>query len=623
VSETLHATELERVVPGPPPLVWALLADTNRWDRAMGAKPSSYSYERKVEADPRSRTRVGRARQMGVEVSWVEVGEWIESRFLIGEREFLGGPFTRIGYRLDVAQDPDGARVKLRVYFGSGPQTPEGLTGAMEGHLFAAAGRYLDAIAGLVARSALPVPEANEPPASLVRRMLLNDPAPDRITVGKVTPPVETELTFRAARLAQAPVAREVRDKLLQFLRERPDEELRQVRPFELARAWGMPRREVLRTFLYATRAGLLDLDWQINCPTCRVGSETRSGLSTVGRRAHCDECEIDYDVDFAENIEAVFRVSSAIRDVQPTVYCAGAPSFRPHVFALLRAPAGERRELEAALPEGLLLVRALRGARRAALAIGAAGPAQLVLRVGADEVTLEASGVASGGVTRLSVINETGEATTVALERAGWNADVALGSVILTLPEFHDLFGAEAPAAGVELSVSSLSVLFSDLSGTTALYEQLGDARAFALVQEHFRQMAEVIGAHEGALVKTMGDAVMATFRTPADALAAALDMQAAVARGAHPEVGIKVGVHEGACLVVRANERLDFFGSTVNLAARLQAQARPGRVVVLARLLDRPEVGRLVAARGLTVERFSAPLKGLRDAPPLAALG
>src|SRR5262249_22518035 len=158
-----------------------------------------------------------------------------------------------------------------------------------------------------------------------------------------------------------------------------------------------------------------------------------------------------------------------------------------------------------------------------------------------------------------------------IAFERAGWNADIVLGSVIATMPEFHDLFGTEAPAVGAELTVGSLSVLFSDLTGTTALYEQLGDARAFALVEAHFRELAQVAASHGGAVVKTMGDAVMATFARSSSALQAGLEMIARVEALAKQHglenLQLKVGLHEGPCLAVRANDRLDFFGSTVNV--------------------------------------------------------
>src|SRR5205085_9702701 len=113
-----------------------------------------------------------------------------------------------------------------------------------------------------------------------------------------------------------------------------------------------------------------------------------------------------------------------------------------------------------------------------------------------------------------------------ITVERARVDAPSVLGVDVMTLSEFHDLFATEAPATGVDLTVGAVTVLFSDLTETTSLYERLGDARAFALVADHFRRMTMVVRAQEGAVVKTMGDAIMAIFASPAHALAAALLM-------------------------------------------------------------------------------------------------
>jgi len=613
--ETIHTVESERLLPARPGLVWALVADTNRWDRALGAKPSQYSFE-PVDEKP---TRIGRSRWVGVDVAFVEHGEWVEGSFIWGERKFVVGPFLRVGYRCRVEPVGDASLARAEMYFTTDSEPAAALAPGMKGKFTTSIGNYLAALEALIARA--PALEVTADPPTTVARRLFLATRPDKLTSGATSQTRVDELDVRAGRLAELPVDPEVAARLVALLRERPDDDLRQMRPFELARAWGLSRREVLRAFLYAARAGLVDLHWQLNCPTCRVAADVRPSLSGVRPRAHCGDCDIDYEVDFAENVEAVFTVSRAIREVEPRIYCSGSPSFRPHVVATLELPPRGRREVECALPSGLLLVRAHQ--RRGAIAIEQPAGA-LEVRVGAAEVSLAVKpSSADAKTTRITVVNDTDEALVVSLERAGWNADVVLGSVILTLPEFHDLFSTEAPATGCELSVGALTVLFSDLTGTTALYDQLGDASAFALVQEHFGALADVVARHQGAIVKTMGDAVMATFHSPADALAAAAEMSARIdevaRRHALDGLGIKIGLHEGPCLIVRANDRLDFFGTTVNVAARLQHQARAGEVVLSSDLMGHPEVARVIRNAGRTVEMFRAELKGLRGSQSL----
>ncbi len=623
-EETLHSIDQERFLKAPLPLVWALLADTNRWDRAVGSKPSRYTYERTVAEDPSTRQRVGRARQMGQEVAWIEQGEWLECQFIWGERQFIDGPFSRVGYRFHVSERDGGTLLSGNMYFTTRDSAQAGLAPAMRAGLTAAVSRYLAAIEELFKRATMPTPSSG-PPTSQARLMLLTT-SPDQLTMGESTKVNESELAVRARRFESAPVDPQVRERLVELLRTRPDDDVRQMRPFELARAWDTGRREVLRAFLYAARAGLVDLEWQLNCPTCKVGSEAQSSLSSVKRSAHCEDCNIDYELDFAENIEAVFHVNRALRDIEPRVYCAGSPSFRPHVFGLLSALPNASRETTATLPAGLLLVRALKAQRRGAIAIGEGIPKELEVRITAGEVLLSTVPRAPGDKgtsTLLRVTNETADPVILSLERSGWNADIVLGSVILTLPEFLDLFSTEAPAAGVELTVGSLTVLFSDLTGTTAMYERVGDARAFAIIEEHFRAVTEAVARNEGAVVKTMGDAVMATFHTPARALAAAFELVTRVRTTAQAHgvegLAIKIGLHEGPCLAVRANDRLDFFGTTVNVAARMQGQARGNDVVISAGLLEHPEVERLLSSSGFSVEQFRTELKGLRGAQHL----
>ena len=147
----------------------------------------------------------------------------------------------------------------------------------------------------------------------------------------------------------------------------------------------------------------------------------------------------------------------------------------------------------------------------------------------------------------------------------------------MLSNQTFRDVFKADNLNADQRLKITSLTFLFTDLKGSTALYERVGDLAAFDLVRAHFSALLEIIAAEKGAVVKTIGDAVMATFVRPEHALAAGLKMRAAmdrlnVERGSNDLV-VKIGIHEGPCLAVMLNERQDYFGQTVNIAARVQS--------------------------------------------------
>src|SRR6266478_1884770 len=91
----------------------------------------------------------------------------------------------------------------------------------------------------------------------------------------------------------------------------------------------------------------------------------------------------------------------------------------------------------------------------------------------------------------------------------------------LLTNQTFRDIYRTETLAIGQRLKILSLTFLFSDLKDSTALYDRVGDLVAFDLVNEHFRLLQEIIASERGAVVKTIGDAVMATFETPDRAIA------------------------------------------------------------------------------------------------------
>lgn len=618
LSERSYEVTLDRHYAASRFAVWGLVSDTNRWDRASGLTPGHYGWGEQGG----KRVRMGRAKEIGFELEWIEPPyEWIEGRFVHGERRFLKGPVTRGGFRARLRDADDGGTWVTAVSYVAGDSALMHVVGPiMKARFRSALGRYLDGLGDML-RTA-PDRERtrrgeDEAPASSLARDLIARQAYDPITQGPKSPTSSEELERRAGRLAGAPVQKALVERLTRTLVERSDEEVAQMRPFELADRWGVDRRELLRVFLHATRAGLVDLRWQINCPVCRVAAQVVGTLADMTGTVHCAACNIGYGVDFGTHVEAVFQCHPAIREVETTVFCASSPAFLPHVMAQLSTSPGKTRVELADLRPGALHVRVLSGSGSGDVKLGSDSS----LRVVVSEENIRAEPVQSRDPGTIVLESESAEPRVVLFERTGFDSAACLGSVVASFPDFLDLFATEAPAAGIELTIAHLALLFSDLTGSTALYGKVGDAKAFAIVQEHFHDMSVIVSDHRGAVVKTMGDAVMATFTSESDAVAAAVAMLKRC-RERHGELGLsaKLGVSAGACLAVRANERLDFFGTTVNLAARLQARAKGGQLVVTKELATEPRVRALLA--GFSQTPFRAALKGIAAEQDLLAV-
>lgn len=607
-SGRVLATSLVKRLPFRAPLVFGLVSDTNRWDRLMGVPPTRYSYENLDPRDPASRTRVGRIGRPSRAVAFIEEGECWVPRRLHGERRFLGGFGRRMPRAfLEVEAEADGDTTKLTMRFGSEVRTLVGwcLGLVMLVRAWFALRRYVRGVERMLARA--PEAPTETPPATQARRALLStgDAGPD--VTGRHTG-LSVEHATRAERFADAPVDPRIRDRILRFLRDQPDEALVQVRPFEVAAAWGAERREVLRGFLHAARHGLFELEWQIDCPTCRVGADVAPHLERLGQRVHCEECDISFDVDFADNVEATFTVSPAVRRVSRVVWCASSPFWRPHVHGYLTVPPRATRSI-GPLPAGAVLLRA-RGSSRQ-LRVDDAGGA-VAVRV-TDTAIVRAEATSPGA---LVVDNATDQPVRFLVERADWSADRVLGRLLLGLPDFVALFGTEAPATGVQLSVGTMAVLFTDVVGSTELYEALGDARAFALVQRHWRLCERAAARHKGTVLKTLGDGLFCCFASLGDAAAAALEMMAAAEQlaGDGHRFAIRAAIHAGPAYLVRASERLDLFGTTVNLASRLLTVAAGSQLAMVAASAQHPGVAAVLEDTGALLQSTEARLRGLR---------
>ena len=385
-------------------------------------------------------------------------------------------------------------------------------------------------------------------------------------------------------------------ERLEDFLDRADDLSVQRIRPYALADRWEVNRRSVLEMFLRATQAGILDMSWDLLCPSCRGTTEGHTNLGDVRGNSHCETCQIDFTVNFDHNIEVVFKPNASVRPVDfEAAFCVGSPQLQPHIVMSQSIAALRSLPISLQLEPGRYTLRASNVAGSVSVVADAEGVFQADIRVTSFGWPPEQQHISLQPT--LNLINATDADQTFQLERTAWSDQASTAADVTALQVFRDLFASEVVRPGEEISIGSVTLLFTDLRDSTRLYRKIGDASAFGRVREHFEVLEQAIASEGGAIVKTMGDAVMATFRHPIAALRAVWKAQTKIAEYGEPMLWLKVGMHKGPCIVVNLNDRLDYFGSTVNIAARLPAFSQGGEFVFTEAINDDPEVQQFLA--------------------------
>ena len=574
----------------PPSAIWPIMADTARFNEA--AALPKHEIEEIPQADG-SVLNLGRLKRGPLTFEWRERPvNWVSEQWFEHCREFRNGPLQSLCATLELAPDGGGSRATYTI-----EAAPAGLLGRLmlAGGFFANAGKKfgkLAAEANEFAAGAKPEPFSYTPPAL---------GAEARARLASIIADIET-----------TPNGHGLAGRLGDYVTRAQEVDLWQVRPLKLAREWGVDARGVIELCLQAVKSGLLELRWDLLCPRCRVAKSSSISLDRLPTGAHCGSCNIDYERDFSRNVEASFRPSPAIRPIEGGQYCLFGPMSTPHIKLHLTLEAGQSREIKARFALGAYRLRTLEPGPEAEIEWRQGGFPEVI----ADDGSIAAGRPSPSGSIR--VTNRSKRTLTLIVEERAWVKDALTADRITTLQAFRDLFAREALRPGDEVAIGQVTLMFTDLKGSTAFYERVGDARAYQLVRDHFAFLAGQIREQGGAIVKTIGDAVMAAFADPAGAVRAAVAIQRKVtefnASHGGEVIAIKLGLHKGPCIAVTLNDRLDYFGSTVNLAARLQGQSKGGDIVLSGELADEPTVRAVLSE--FAVSRETAGIKGFEQA-------
>lgn len=567
------------------------MTDTNRVNLYTGLFPAEFSRVKKKSNGSIYRLANGKAKGF-LPISWEDYPfEWEKEKISVVQRSYLTGPIKHYRGTIELfdTEDPEKTKVVLTATF-----LPRNIAGIAAIPLVTRQNiqkkfDYLDTYLSSGAESVYSLPQKK--------------------TGYKVN---VVELNRLTALLKKFPVEERHVELLHTYLLEESIQNVAQMETMKIAEHWKMDAADALKLFLYATKAGLLNLSWNLICPNCRVSKAEFSSLSDVQPTFHCDLCGVNYDADFDQSIELIFSVHSSIRESHAETYCIGGPYITPHIWIQKMIPQGSVRSFSLPAVEDEMQLRVLQANATVPIESNKHSTQEQTL-VYTDEgwqQTLVES------ASKLTIRNASSGDILLVVEQQQPKKQAVTAAQVTALQEFRDLFSSEVLSPGQKIAITHVTILFTDLKGSTSLYESVGDANAFGQVREHFEYITKIVASNSGSIVKTIGDAVMAVFHLPQDGLKAALEIQSNLSEfnaDRQDAFVLKAGLFSGPAIAVNSNDRLDYFGRTVNMAARIQEQSQGDDLVLSHDVLKHPDSMQLLSDTAKEFEAFSVSLKGM----------
>ncbi len=454
----------------------------------------------------------------------------------------------------------------------------------------------------------------------------------------------EIENLFSALRRSAKPKPVSAIEKLIT---DAPDCELCRINVLAFAARHNLNEEDVIAAFLHGARLGIFDMSWNILCPRCGGVLDSGATLKTVQAEYRCVLCAIGCEPTLDEMVEVTFTISLRVRKIaahnpgtlswieyyRQIFWSSGVDLPDDETFAKWvkettldsrELSPGEKVVLSLQLPEGEvdLFDPVLHMSQHLEVKGEPARENQSLSFVMTRDHAPERTVQMHPGTFKLTLENRSNGRTLPAVwvvsgkvhELVNKRRPFLTAKRLLTNQTFRDIHRTDTLDVNQRLKITSLSFLFTDLKGSTELYERVGDLVAYDLVRAHFRILNEIVAAESGAVVKTIGDAVMATFPTPDRAMAAALKMREAL-KDLKGDLLLKIGIHEGPCLAVSLNDRQDYFGRTVNIAARVQGLATSRSIFATRRVVADSEASKLLRSNGIAPTPEKRSLRGIAN--------
>ncbi len=528
-----------------PEQIWPFISDTSRMNRELGLPPWK---EKTVDGELHVEiTTLGKL-QHWIEKVWV----WQEPKELQNHRVYITGWMTEQRGAFATVSTPEGCRVDVYFEWGFPSIFTKLFFGNVVGVLKPKFERYFKNKENLILSNTAesqPVlsPEINtkksEVEKDLDARSLWNDPM----------------------------------DRLITYFLTEDDMVLDRIQLKKIAQKLDIPLPKLMDMAHTLMVSDYMTLAWDVICPHCRGTASSEPAISKLGNPNYCDACEFEFDIDQEESVEIVFKLSKKIREINKMEYCAAEPAKKKHIKLYQLVPKGQTRKFSLSLQPGRYRIRG--GQEKNNLTF------DVVSGEGDGQLTWPqslAEGLKTGTELLIDLTNHEGEDLYVAVEESWWHNDRLFPGEVLTQKKFRQFLSNDHLGLGVKLALGNQVLLFTDIVGSTPLYRDLGDARAFGAVNEHYQKVAKIIADTNGALIKYIGDAVMAAYVDLDSAFDAAIRIQQEFSTEHKSPIKLRISLNYGPVLCANMNVGLDYFGTTVNTAAKIQKWAGAHQIAV-----------------------------------------
>lgn len=358
------------------------------------------------------------------------------------------------------------------------------------------------------------------------------------------------------------------------------------INPYYVAEHTAVHANKITSEFLYGVKAGVFDLHWDIHCPHCNMITAEFDDLADASSLSLCPMCEREFEVDFLDRVEVTFSLNHQIENPKLSPACAPPPVLKAKFqlvtplhetdSAIVTLVKGRYRYCcPLTCAKGILLVEGeqtdeLQEIQLKQLKGKHFDKKHLTARPGQIKIELTNIGHKLSGL----IMHDDQLTDELTLDQLPPRLS---GLEIIHHPDYKHLFGEQVLSERERMKIRAVTIMFTDITGSTLMYEKLGDTKAYNIVRDHFEILFQSIENHGGAVVKTIGDAVMASFVTNEQALEASVDAFKAFSeynknKSEDEKIRVKLGIHRGSAVLVNLNNSLDYFGSIVNKAARIQ---------------------------------------------------